>query len=398
MKFCLLVYPYPAARRCALVSNFLEAARYTDRLNPLQHQREAWETAWGYLTPEQQEEFLRLFRQGPSEPEPAGTGLPVALLEEWREVRREAAAAGAVHADLVAAQWALESGFGKFTSGINNYFGLKGKGSTVTTTEVINGKTVVVKDDFLNFSSRQACIQYLVDRWYKDYTTPGGTFYEGVNRASSREEAAVLLQKYGYATDPAYSKKLQDLMKRMAPVPSLQQPAQQPSKPATPAAPHLRMVLGQGSDSRGLRRLNLEYVKGDGVVGRLTVNSGAPGRQHFRTGAQSQAGTLEPLPEGLWKIGDIEWAKGKDNYSGSWGEGLGPAFIALDYVGPGKTGRSAIGIHIDSNAGRSPGTAGCVGVTSEGDFRLLVSWLRETDPRELYVDWGLGTCPKPRKG
>jgi len=29
-------------------------------------------------------------------------------------------------------------------------------------------------------------------------------------------------------------------------------------------------------------------------------------------------------------------------------------------------------------------------------FNTLVSWLRDTDPRSVYVDWGHGTCPEPK--
>ena len=76
-----------------------------------------------------------------------------------------------------------------------------------------------------------------------------------------------------------------------------------------------------------------------------------------------------------------------------WNSGLGPAKIRLDYKGPDRTDRGAIEIHIDWNRRRSPGTAGCVGIRNVPDYRTLVGWLRDTDPRDLFVDWGLGTCP-----
>ena len=61
----------------------------------------------------------------------------------------------------------------------------------------------------------------------------------------------------------------------------------------------------------------------------------------------------------------------------------------------GSTSRSAIGIHLDENDVRSPGTAGCVGLLNRSDEAKLVGWLRADDPKALYVDWGLGTCPRP---
>jgi lysozyme len=146
-------------------------------------------------------------------------------------------------------------------------------------------------------------------------------------------------------------------------------------------------------DSRGLELLRLQYIKGGQVAGVLNVVSGVPGAQKFRTGATSKSGSMEPLPEGRYGIEDIAWANKPDNYQASWGVGLGPASVPLRYLEPGTTQRSAIEIHFDSNAGNSPGTAGCVGLRSISDLRTLIGWLRDTDPRDLYVDWNLGSCP-----
>jgi hypothetical protein len=107
---------------------------------------------------------------------------------------------------VVAAQWALESGYGKHTSGKNNFFGLKGKSSSGQlhqTKEFINGKWVTISDSFIDFESPEACINYLVERWYKDWKG-----YRGVNRAKSEAECCELLQLEGYATDPSYARKL----------------------------------------------------------------------------------------------------------------------------------------------------------------------------------------------
>jgi GH24 family phage-related lysozyme (muramidase) len=164
--------------------------------------------------------------------------------------------------------------------------------------------------------------------------------------------------------------------------------------PAGP--PRLVLTRTRQRDARGLESLNLAYIKPGAAVASLQVVSGAPGRQSFRTGAASKSGSLEPLPEGLYRVEDIAWATGRDNYAGSWGPGLGPASVPLTWQGPGRTERSAIEIHYDANHGVSPGTAGCVGLQSIADLRTLVGWLRDTDPRQLYVDWGLGTCPAVR--
>jgi GH24 family phage-related lysozyme (muramidase) len=162
------------------------------------------------------------------------------------------------------------------------------------------------------------------------------------------------------------------------------------------AAPHLLLTRTYKKDARGLEQLKLQYIKDGNAIGALIVVSGAPGAQQFRTGARSRSGSLEPLPEGRWGIEDIQWASGKDNYSGSWGAGLGPVSTPLRYLGPGKTERSAIEVHIDSNARTSPGTAGCIGIANEADYRKFVSWLRDSNPRDLFVNYELGTCPIPK--
>lgn len=126
----------------------------------------------------------------------------------WDGVCKAAKAAGAKYPECVAAQWALESGWGKHTSGENNFFGLKGPGTKTQTKEFLDGQWVTITDSFIDFPSLGSCVEYLVKHWYKDYKT-----HNGVNRANSPEECARLLVREGYATDPAYSKKLIGIMK-----------------------------------------------------------------------------------------------------------------------------------------------------------------------------------------
>jgi hypothetical protein len=128
-------------------------------------------------------------------------------INTWDGVVVAAKAAGAKFPEVVAAQWALESGYGKHFSGTWNAFGLKGEGSERETKEFINGKWITINAGFIDFPDLQTCISYLVDRWYRDYKT-----YKGVNRATSRDDCARLLQKEGYATDPTYPEKLIRLM------------------------------------------------------------------------------------------------------------------------------------------------------------------------------------------
>lgn len=130
----------------------------------------------------------------------------------WDAVCAAAKGSGAAYPELVAAQWALESGFGKHTSGKNNYFGLKGPGTTVETREFDNGRWTTVSASFLDFPDLRSCVAYLVERWYLDYKG-----YQGVNQAADRDAAARQLVSQGYATDPQYAEKLIQLMNQHAP-------------------------------------------------------------------------------------------------------------------------------------------------------------------------------------
>jgi hypothetical protein len=167
----------------------------------LEHQIKAWEWLDGTLTPEQRDGFARRYRNEIK---------PINKYENtWDGIIAAAKNAGAKFPECVAAQWALESSWGKHTSGTNNYFGLKGDGTKANTQEFINGKWITINAGFLDFPDLYTCVCYLVDRWYKDF----GRF-SGVNRAKSRNECAELLVKEKYATDPDYAKKLQQIMDR----------------------------------------------------------------------------------------------------------------------------------------------------------------------------------------
>ncbi len=163
--------------------------------------------------------------------------------------------------------------------------------------------------------------------------------------------------------------------------------------PATSAAPAtvkswLRLTRTTTKDTSGCFRLKLDYVFEGAVRDSLFVVSGQPKRQFFRSGKESVRGSYEPLPSGRWRIHDIIWAGARDVYDKRvHKEGIGPAKIPLEYIPKNGTRRDLIQIHIDWNRSTSPGTAGCVGVHSIADFKRLVGWLRESDPRELWVEW-----------
>jgi hypothetical protein len=186
-----------------------DAAKY---YKELPHQMAAFNWLQDCLSSEQLEEFADIYRSArevklSTEP---GTKLKTDFENSWNGILAAASQAGARHPECVAAQWALESSWGAHVSGANNFFGLKGKGgSVVETQEFINGEWLNIHDGFIDFPNLYSCVQYLVDRWYRDFER-----YKGVNRASTRNECAELLQKEGYATDPKYADKLQQIMDR----------------------------------------------------------------------------------------------------------------------------------------------------------------------------------------
>lgn len=104
--------------------------------------------------------------------------------------------------DITAAQWALESSWGRRMSGHNNPFGQKGRADRDSVTyketwEVINGKTVISKEPFMNYDSLYDALKDRYDRWvvkYKDARNLG--------------EAVDILLRHHYATDPNYKEKI----------------------------------------------------------------------------------------------------------------------------------------------------------------------------------------------
>ena len=135
--------------------------------------------------------------------------------EKWKAFYAMAQNSGAKYPELVAAQFALESDWGRALSAQNNFFGIKAtKNESATlskTQEVYGGVTVNTAGRFKNFATPQDAVNHLVTQWYKDYKS-----YRGVNNAASAFAAADMLRAEGYATDPRYSFKLKRLLNQYA--------------------------------------------------------------------------------------------------------------------------------------------------------------------------------------
>jgi flagellum-specific peptidoglycan hydrolase FlgJ len=172
----------------------------------LDHQKKAIQALESALEPallSDDAEWIQLWRSTASE----SVSSPDVIENTWDGIKAAATAAGAKFPECVAAQWALESAWGSALSGKNNYFGIKGPGTKKTTWEDYGNGPVTIVDEFQDFATPYDCVNHLVTQWYKDYRG-----YQGVNRASTREECALLLKSEGYATDPVYAQKLINLM------------------------------------------------------------------------------------------------------------------------------------------------------------------------------------------
>jgi hypothetical protein len=231
----------------------VEAAEF---FKGLPHQINAFEWLQGRVSTSDLELFARKYRNQDK---------PKVEIEnftnDWAGLIAAAKQAGSKYPEVVAAQWALESGWGKHTSGTHNYFGLKGTGSNVNTQEFLNGKWITIKAGFIDFPDLYTCVCYLVERWYKDF----GKF-KGVNRAQNRNECARLLVVEGYATDPSYSDKLMQIMDReldMKPAPA-PKPSPAPAPKFNPWSPFTykitpNIAYGELTLNQEGRRFNKQY-------------------------------------------------------------------------------------------------------------------------------------------
>ena len=150
----------------------------------------------------------------------------------------------------------------------------------------------------------------------------------------------------------------------------------------TPKDANLRLTLTPKFTSTGERILNLELRLNGKAIERVQAVSGKPDVQHFRTGQNSKAGSREPLPQGVYRVGSVD-------RNGGLPYAMGDTFIPV--VPLFATSRSGIGIHRDADrhVQGGSGTIGCLGILSANDVERVASFVTTYRVRTLIVDYGL---------
>ena len=128
----------------------------------------------------------------------------------------------------------------------------------------------------------------------------------------------------------------------------------------------------------------LAWTKNGEPVDQMVVLSGAPGAEIVEPG-DDFAGSLRPIPEGIYNLGPVE--------RGWFGDAMG--YIAVEMVvqpSYAANDRSALFIHEDANRSLgSPGSAGCICPYDALDMERVASWLSSSNrPNFIVVDHGLG--------
>ena len=106
---------------------------------------------------------------------------------------------------VIIGQAALETGWGKHAPQ-NNYFGIKGKGGTYTTTEVINGKPITTTASFRGYKDMGDSV-----RGYGDFILNNKRYANAIGLQDPYEYLTEI-SKAGYATDPNYRDKIMQIV------------------------------------------------------------------------------------------------------------------------------------------------------------------------------------------
>ena len=102
---------------------------------------------------------------------------------------------------MIIAQAAHETGWGRHAPN-NNYFGIKGKGGTFTTTEYVNGKPVTITDSFRGYKDMEDSVN-----GYADFILNNKRYADAIGLTDARKYIDTIAGA-GYATDPEYANRV----------------------------------------------------------------------------------------------------------------------------------------------------------------------------------------------
>lgn len=129
-----------------------------------------------------------------------------------------------LYPSTVLAMAALESGYNLKAETL---FGIKGDGKILDTTEYIDGEYINIKDSFKVYPTIAASVQGLYELMQWDN-------YDRATSCTDYEEECRMVQACGYATDPAYSDKLINIVNtyQLTMFNNIDEPVEEPEEPS----------------------------------------------------------------------------------------------------------------------------------------------------------------------
>lgn len=153
---------------------------------------------------------------------------------------------------------------------------------------------------------------------------------------------------------------------------------------AAPKEATMRLTPTTQFTATGERILNLDLIVDSKLVARVQAVSGKPGVQNFRLGRDSKAGSREPLPQGVYRVGAVD-------RNGGLPAAMGDTFIPITPLF--STARTGIGIHRDADRAiqGGSGTIGCLGILSQAGIDTVAKFVNTYRVKTLTVDYGIGS-------
>jgi hypothetical protein len=152
--------------------------------------------------------------------------------------------------------------------------------------------------------------------------------------------------------------------------------------------PYLLHTFTGKYDQFGFKCFLLEFVNNGKAVDRLHVISGSPTaqRRQLPHPKEDYSKSGNPLPEGIYKVGEIIQMCAPE-------KGVGCIKIPLDVLSDFRVNnRSEFLIHEDFNAKMGAiGSLGCIVTYTKMDMDRIVSWCsQKARPQVLVADYGQG--------